>query len=83
MTDTKALTTNETDWDYDMLQQGVASLTEEAAAIRAHGDRSTDASHKKAAYALSLALQHAADFIEWNIKEGEILSPLETYFTQK
>ena len=63
---------NPADWDWEMLQTGIAALKKEAAMCDASGD------HQRRE-----ALRHAADFIEYHIDAGEILSPLQTYLTEK
>lgn len=65
-----------TQWDYDMLQQGIAKLewackTTAVNDGTAHGEAHAD------------ALRHTIAFIEWNMEQGDILSPLQTYLTQK
>ena len=60
------------DWDYDLLQEGVAALEREARICNAAND------HPRRE-----AMMHAAAFIEYHVREGEILSPLQNYIINK
>ena len=74
---------NPKDWDYDLLQRGIESLKLDAFQNRQWGNQAPDPDDKRDYYAAALALEHAVEFIEMNIKEGGILSPTETYFLEK
>lgn len=71
-----------TEWDYDTLQEGIAVLEARAREERRLGDHAP-AGEKEGHYAAWRAIRHTISFIEWNITEGEILSPLQSYLTQK
>ena len=70
-----------TDWDYDSLETGIQALRREAHTCREKAKQDFNTPHYWIAGAD--ALEQAADFIEYNREEAEILSPLQVYLTQK
>lgn len=62
---------NASDWDWTKLQGGLAILREQFLEWREVNPK------------IAEDLRHTVDFIEMNIREGEILSPLQTYMTEK
>lgn len=74
---------NPADWDWTMLQRGLESLRMEASRNREWGNQAPDLDDKRDYHAVAMALEHTADFIEYHIREGDIKSPLQTYFEEK
>jgi hypothetical protein len=66
-----------TEWDYDKLKEGLKGL-EKAKALSAI----TSKNARTAKY-LQEAMQHTIEFIEYNMREGNVVSPTETYLTIK
>ena len=57
------------DWDYEKLQAVIQMLERERRNAFYEKDKR--------------AIQHAIEFIEFNIEAGDIKSPLQTYLTEK
>jgi hypothetical protein len=66
------------DWSYDDLMRGISFL--ESCKDKLKDD---PLAIQSAVEWDCRSINHTIEFIEWNIEQGEILSPLQTYLTQK
>ena len=75
-----------TEWDYDKLLCGIASLESERNKMKfsaALTKSEVGEEYSKLFELHAEALQHTIEFIEFNMRENGVVSPTETYLTMK